>query len=82
MLAEYADDREIGQDSDVQIEMGSGVVLKVGVEPEKNTTIVPKAIGHTLQEAKSRLWEQGLNVGEVIFDDDVGWLNETPQNYG
>ncbi len=75
VLAEYADDREIGQDSDVQIEMGSGVVLKVGVEPEKNTTIVPKAIGHTLQEAKSRLWEQGLNVGEVIFDDDVDLLD-------
>jgi len=75
VLAEYAGDREIGQDSDVQIEMGSGVVLKVGVEPEKNTTIVPKAIGHTLQEAKSRLWEQGLNVGEVIFDDDVDLLD-------
>ena len=75
VLAEYADDREIGQDSDAQIEMGSGVVLKVGVEPEKNTTIVPKAIGHTLQEAKSRLWEQGLNVGEVIFDDDVDLLD-------
>lgn len=69
VLAEYAGDREVGQDSDVHIEMGSGVVLKVGVEPEKNTTIVPKAIGHTLQEAKSRLWEQGLNVGDVTFDD-------------
>lgn len=75
VLAEYADDREIGQDSDVQIEMGSGVVLKVGVEPEKNTTIVPKAIGQTLQEAKSRLWEQGLNVGEVTFDNDVDLLD-------
>lgn len=75
VLAEYAGDREIGQDSDVQIEMGSGVVLKVGVEPEKNTTIVPKAIGQTLQEAKSRLWEQGLNVGEVTFDDDVDLLD-------
>ncbi len=75
VLAEYADDREIGQDSDVQIEMGSGVVLKVGVEPEKNTTIVPKAIGQTLQEAKSRLWEQGLNVGTVTFDDDVDLLD-------
>ena len=75
VLAEYADDREIGQDSDVQIEMGSGVVLKVGVEPEKNTTIVPKAIGQTLQEAKSHLWEQGLNVGEVTFDDDVDLLD-------
>ena len=75
VLAEYADDREIGQDSDVQIEMGSGVVLKVGVEPEKNTTIVPKTIGQTLQEAKSRLWEQGLNVGEVTFDNDVDLLD-------
>ncbi len=75
VLAEYVGDREIGQDSDTEIEMGSGVVLKVGAEPEKNTTIVPKAVGHTLQEAKSRLWEQGLNVGEVIFDGDIDLLN-------
>lgn len=76
VLAEYAGDREIGQSSQVEIEMGSGVVLKVGVEPEKNSTIVPKAIGHSLQTAKSRLWEQGLNVGKVTFDAGIDLLEQ------
>ncbi len=76
VLAEYAGDREIGQNSQVEIEMGSGVVLKVGVEPEKNSTIVPKTIGHSLQTAKSRLWEQGLNVGKVTFDEGVDLLEQ------
>ena len=76
VLAEYVGDREIGQSSQVEIEMGSGVVLKVGVEPEKNSTIVPKAIGHSLQQAKSRLWEQGLNVGKVTFDEGIDLLEQ------
>ena len=56
--------------------MGSGVILKVGVEPEKNTTIVPKAIGQSLLSAKSRLWEQGLNIGNVHFDEGINLLNQ------
>lgn len=76
VLAEYVGQSEITSGSDVQIEMGSGVVLKVGVEPEKNATIVPKTIGHSLQEAKSRLWEEGLNVGKVTFDEGVDLLEQ------
>ena len=45
VLAQYADGREVDQESNIEIEMGAGVVLKVGVEMEKNSVIVPKAIG-------------------------------------
>ena len=76
VLAEMVDGIEMNAESDVELEMGSGVVLKVGVEPEKNSTIVPKAIGHGLLSAKSRLWEQGLNVGKIIFDEDIDLLSE------
>lgn len=76
VLAEMVDGIEMNAESDVELEMGSGVVLKVGVEPEKNSTIVPKAIGHGLLAAKSRLWEQGLNVGKIIFDEDIDLLSE------
>lgn len=76
VLAEIVDGKEMSSQSDVELEMGSGVVLKVGVEPDKNSTIVPKAIGQNLLSAKSRLWEQGLNVGKVIFDDDIDLLNQ------
>ena len=76
VLAEFVDGKEMSKESKVEIEMGSGVVLKVGVEPDRNTTIVPKAIGQSLQTAKSRLWEQGLNVGKVNFDEGVNLLNQ------
>lgn len=76
VLAEIVEGREMTRESKVEIEMGSGVVLKVGVEPERNTTIVPKAIGQSLQAAKSRLWEQGLNIGKVNFDEGVNLLNQ------
>ena len=76
VLAEIVEGKEMTKESKVEIEMGSGVVLKVGVEPDRNTTIVPKAIGQSLQTAKSRLWEQGLNVGKVNFDEGVNLLNQ------
>lgn len=76
VLAQFADGREIEQGSNVEIEMGSGVVLKVGVELEKNSVIVPKAIGQGLEAAKSRLWEQGLNVGKINMDEGINLLNQ------
>ena len=76
VLAEIVEGKEMSKESKVEIEMGSGVVLKVGVEPDRNTTIVPKAIGQSLQTAKSRLWEQGLNIGKVNFDEGVNLLNQ------
>ena len=76
VLGEYVGHEQITDKSKVEIEMGSGVVLKVGVEPERNTTIVPKAIGQSLQAAKSRLWEQGLNIGKVNFDEGINLLNQ------
>jgi beta-lactam-binding protein with PASTA domain len=76
VLAELVEGKELSEQSNVEIEIGEGVVLKVGVEPEKNTTIVPKAIGQGLSAAKSRLWEQGLNVGKVNFDEGVNLLNQ------
>lgn len=76
VLAVEVEGRELTPESRVEIEMGEGVVLRVGVEPEKNTTIVPKAIGQSLATAKSRLWEQGLNIGKVHMDEGVNLLNQ------
>ena len=76
VLGEYIGHEQVKESSKAEIEMGSGVILKVGVEPEKNSTIVPKAIGQSLQAAKSRLWEQGLNIGKINFDEGVNLLNQ------
>ena len=71
VLAEYVDGAEVLEESELQAEKGSGVVLRVGVAPSDNTTAVPQLLGRTLYEAKNRLWESGLNVGEIEFDEGM-----------
>lgn len=54
--------------SSIKAELGSGVVLTVGRNSGSPLPLVPKVIGLNLREAKSRIWEMGLNVGEVKVD--------------
>lgn len=76
VLAELLDGEELQADSNVKVERGSGVTLRVGVAPSAGVTGVPQLLGRTLFEAKSRLWESGLNVGEVSFDEGVSMLDQ------
>lgn len=75
VLGEYVGDRKISADSRVQAEVGSGVTLHVG-ESGRVTALVPKVVGQHLQQARSRLWEQGLNVGKVTSDPEINLLNQ------
>ena len=75
VLAQYLGGVEITPESDIKIEKGTGVVLKVGVSPNQNSTTVPRLIGRKLFDAKSKLWEQGLNVGRVSYDEGITLLN-------
>ncbi|MBO7220248.1 MAG: PASTA domain-containing protein, partial [Alistipes sp.] len=71
VLAEFVDGVEVLEDSlAVRTEMGNGVVLRVGVAPN-DVTAVPQVLGRSLFEAKSRLWESGLNIGEIEFDEGM-----------
>lgn len=63
--------RAITQGSNVEAELGSAITLVVGVNTESRLPQVPKVIGLSLREAKSRLWEMGFNVGRVRNDSDV-----------
>lgn len=76
VLAQYLGGVEVTAESDIKIEKGTGVVLKVGVSPNQNTTTVPRLIGRKLFDAKSKLWEQGLNVGEITYDEGITLLNQ------
>ena len=71
VLAEFVDNEEVLEESDLQVEFGSGVVLRVGVSGGYALTTVPYIVGRSLHEAKSRLWEAGLNVGELRYDESV-----------
>lgn len=71
VLAEFINGEEVLEESELQAEMGSGVVLRVGVSATDTATATPQVLGRSLFEAKSRLWESGLNIGEIIFDEGM-----------
>lgn len=75
VLSQSLDGEVMDEESRVEVAVGSGVVLHVGVKERNTTTRMPQLIGLTLAEAKSRLWELGLNVGRVRLPEDI-----TPQN--
>ena len=76
VLEEYCEGKPITPTTRMEAEMGSGVTLYVGVEDGYGTTIVPRLVGQPFAQAKGRLWELGLNVGRVDFDEGVNLLNQ------
>lgn len=76
VLEERFEGRPVTAGSRLEAEMGSGITLYVGVEDGYGTTVVPQTVGLSLKEAKSRLWEQGLNIGRVEFDTGINLLNQ------
>lgn len=51
--------------------VGTGITLQVSYQPEEMTTLTPRVIGLNLQQAKNTLWDNGLNFGEIVYDDSV-----------
>ncbi|MFI3292671.1 MAG: PASTA domain-containing protein [Rikenellaceae bacterium] len=71
VLAEYLDNTQISATTDVEAVVGSGVTLHVGMSRTDWKTAMPLLTGMTLSQAKSKLWESGLNVGKVTLPDGV-----------
>lgn len=76
VLEVYCDGVQLTPESTLEAELGSGVVLKVGVQGGHGVGEMPKLIGLSLNRAKSRLWEMGFNLGKVIYDDDIDILDK------
>ena len=76
VLEEYCNGKPVQQNSRLEAEMGSGVTLYVGVEEGYASTIVPQVVGQPLAQAKGRIWELGLNVGRIDFDEGINLLNQ------
>ena len=76
VLAQYFEGEEVTEQSQLKVEKGRGVTLRVGVSPGQNSTTVPRLIGRKLFDAKGRLWEQGLNVDKVTYDENITLLNQ------
>ncbi len=78
VLEQSLDGRKIERDVTLEAPFGSGVELTVGVsEAENPYTRIPNLIGLTLKEAKSRIWESGLNVGRINIDEGVNLLKNS-----
>ena len=71
VLAEFVNGKEIVEGSTLQANVGSGVVLRVGVAEKATAPSVPSLSGLTLAEAQHKIWEAGLNVGDVTFDQGI-----------
>lgn len=54
-----------------QAELGSGITLVVGYSDDEPVAL-PNLNGMTLKEAKNTIWENGFNIGNIAFDDDLG----------
>lgn len=76
VLAELNGRDTIRRNSNLQLEVGSGLTLVVGRADDAKPVEVPKVIGLSLGEAKSRIWERGLNVGKITFDEDINLVNQ------
>ena len=76
VLAEFCEGREVRPGSHIETEAGNGVTLYVGVEGGYGTVMTPSVAGYTLRDAKSRIWESGLNVGRIEFDDEIDLLTQ------
>ncbi len=76
VLAEMHGRDTIRRNSNMQLEIASGLTLVVGRGDGAKPVEVPKLIGLSLSEAKSRIWERGLNVGKITFDEDINLVNQ------
>lgn len=55
----------------VEAPLGSGITLTVGKSYDAASVSAPRVVGATLRDAKSRIWEAGLNVGKVEIDGEI-----------
>lgn len=76
VLEEFCGGKQVSENSKIEAGIGSGITLYVGAEPENDTAVVPMLVGFSLKQAKSRLWELGLNVGRIGFDEGIDLLNQ------
>lgn len=76
VLSQKIGNETIPKDSVVMAPIGSKVTLVVGGN-KYSTLEVPDLMGMTLREAKSTLWDLGLNLGRVEFEgvDDLAGQN-------
>lgn len=75
VLSQTVDGRVIRKGNQEKFNLSSPVVLTVGRNSDAQLPVTPKVIGLTLRQAKSLIWEVGLNVGEIKSDPGIDITN-------
>lgn len=73
VLGQVYNKKEVRVNSNLKAEIGTGVTLKIGLNPVDVDPVIPGIIGLTVDQAKNRLWEYGFNVGEINLEDDINY---------
>lgn len=71
VLSQSVGGKVIGDGQNLKVPLSSKVTLVVGRNNDTPMPVTPKVVGLSLRQAKSRLWEIGLNVGEIKVDGDI-----------
>lgn len=71
VLRQLVDGKEIHPESKIKVAVGTGVTLHVSYRSEEQNTSVPRLVGLSFAQAKSAVWDNGLNIGKVIYDESV-----------
>lgn len=71
VLAQYVGRKEIHPTTSSKYPVGTGVTLKVSYRRDEAKVYVPRMVGLSLQQAKRVLWDSGLNVGKIVYDESV-----------
>ena len=71
VLRQLVDGREVHPESKFKVAVGTGVTLHVSYRSEEQNTTVPRLVGLSFAQAKSAVWDNGLNIGKVVYDESV-----------
>ena len=63
--------KEILPSTNHRVAVGTGVTLHVSYQQQEQYTHTPRLVGLNLQQAKNTLWDNGLNLKQVVYDDSV-----------
>lgn len=65
----------VSKSGEATANIGDKIDLIVGVNHTSPLPVVPNLIGMPLANAKGLLWENGFNIKEILFEDDINYTN-------
>ena len=71
VIKQKVGNKEILPTTQHRVAVGTGVTLHVSYQQQEQNTHTPRLVGLNLQQAKNTLWDNGLNLKKVVYDDSV-----------